>query len=166
MKYLFLDIDGVLNCHEPLDPEVMCGRIHQDKVNRLNRILRETGAFLVVTSAWRYLVHRGEMNAVGLEWLLRSHGIMQGRLLGIAKPDTMRADPNWDGKNWPLHNERGQQISDWLAVPGTNCESYVVLDDLDLGISDSGHSFIHVDGHEGLTDSQASEAIAILNRSE
>ena len=47
LKLLFLDIDGVLNEHELLHPEVMCGTFHRDKVERLNRVLRETGAKIV-----------------------------------------------------------------------------------------------------------------------
>ena len=165
MRLLFLDIDGVLNAHEPLCPEVMCGRFHQDKVTRLNNILRATDARIVLSSAWRYLVHRGEMNIAGMDWLLRSHGVMSGRLAGITRTDSMRDDPNFDGKHWPVHHERGRQIYDWLNTENpwiTEMKSYVVIDDLDLGISDFGHPFVRTEGTVGLTDFEVERAINIL----
>jgi hypothetical protein len=160
MRVLFLDIDGVLNIHEPLDPEVMCGRIHADKVLRLNRILRESGAMIVLSSAWRYFIHRNDMNLVGLDWLLRSHGIISERLVGVTDLDTMIY---FGDKMLPVENERGIQISKWLM--GKKIESYCVVDDLDLGISEAEHPFVHVDGTKGLTDEQSDQIIALLRQS-
>jgi hypothetical protein len=90
LKLLFLDIDGVLNAREELDPDVNCGTFHRDKVDRLNRVLRKTGAKIVVSSAWRYLINRAEMTIEGFDWLLRSHGVIAGRLHGITRKDTVR----------------------------------------------------------------------------
>ena len=170
-RFLFLDIDGVLNTHRR-NPEARCGEIHRDKVGRLNRVLRETGCRFVLSSAWRYLVHREEMNLAGLDWLLRSHGVMAGRLAGITRPDSMRANPNYDGTpaSWPQvpdDDERGLQIREWIVAEASKelvgpLPRWVVLDDLDLGISKAGHPFIHVDGRRGLQDLDADRAIAIL----
>lgn len=160
MNLLFLDIDGVLNQHEPLHPEVMCGNIHDDKVHRLNLILAETGAKIVLSSAWRYIVHRGEMNLAGMGWLLRSHGILD-RLVGITRPDTMMPAMFTGKEAWPVENERGQQIADYLAV--NPCSRYVVLDDLDLGISKAGHPFVHVNGAVGLWSNDVADAVAKLS---
>jgi hypothetical protein len=91
IKLLFLDIDGVLNAHES-DPDVLCGPIFRDKVRLLNRILRATDAKVVLSSAWRYIVHRGEATLQGMDWLLRSHGMLANRLIGVTRPDTMRVD--------------------------------------------------------------------------
>jgi hypothetical protein len=170
LKILFLDIDGVLNAHE-WDPDVLCGQIHRDKVQLLNGVLRATGARVVLSSAWRYIVHRGEANLAGMDWLLRSHGLLANRLVGVTRPDTMRADPNYTGepKSWPVHNERGQQIADWLAVMvgtvGVPHTGYAVVDDMDLGITAAGHPFVQTDGDCGLTPEDASRLIAILNAS-
>lgn len=169
---VFLDIDGVLNTHE-FDSEVMCGQIHKDKVERLNRILRATGANIVLSSAWRYLIHRGEMNLMGMEWLFRSHGILADRLIGITRPDTMvrevyRGDPG----TWPLCNERGKQISDWLiANPGWGSK-YVVIDDggkdrstgewTDLGIRSECHPVVFTVGCIGIMDDDVTDTIEIL----
>ena len=167
MKVIFLDIDGVLNGHE-FDREVMCGQIHPDKVARLNRILRATDAKVVLSSAWRYIVHRGEANLMGLEWLLRSHGVIADRLIDVTRPDTMVTRAVYTGvpSSWPATNERGQQIADWLAAhPGPiigPATRYVVIDDLDLGISEL-HPLVLTDGTIGLTDANAEDAIRLLS---
>lgn len=166
--FLFLDIDGVLNAHE-FDPAVMCGQIHPDKVARLNRVLRETGARIVLSSAWRYLVHRGEMNLMGFEWLLRSHGVLADRLVGVTRPDTLtRSVYRGEPGTWPVCDERGAQIADWIAG---FTEPYAVVDDgghredgtwTDLGITAAGHPAVITDGKVGLTDRDADALITLL----
>lgn len=168
-KFLFLDIDGVLNDHT-FNTEAMSSTLDRNKVELLNRILRLTGARIVLTSAWRYLVHRGEMNMAGLEWLLKSHGVMDGRLAGITRMDTIeRAVYRGDTTSWPATNERGAQISDWMIGdmpnPGGLMKAqikYAVVDDLDLGISDAGHPFVMTDGKMGMSLSNAHELIEML----
>jgi hypothetical protein len=162
-RLLFLDIDGVLNAHE-YDPDVLCGQIHRDKVQLLNGVLRATGARLVLSSAWRYIVHRGEANLAGMEWLLRSHGILAGRLAGITPPDTMiPADMGFDGKWWPAEMERGTQIAAFLARHGPH-DGYAVVDDMDLGITAAGHPFVQTDGLTGLTPDDAAKLVELLLR--
>lgn len=177
MKVLFLDIDGVLNAHE-FDPAVMCGQIHPDKVARLNRVLRATDARIVLSSAWRYLIHRGEMNLMGFEWLLRSHGVLADRLMGCTRRDTMeRGLYRGEAGTWPVCDERGGQITDWLRVnrlPGMGVPHvirYAVVDDgghrsdgtwTDLGIGAAGHPAVITDGKVGLTDADADRLIELL----
>jgi hypothetical protein len=162
VKILFLDIDGVLNSHPPLDPEVMCGTFDRDKVQRLNHVLRVTDARIVLSSAWRYLVHRFEMNLAGLDWLLRSHGVLAGRLLCVTRKDTMQRPPyGGDPAGWPIDDERGQQITEWLRKVG-RLDAYAVVDDLDLGIRAAGHPFVQTVGSVGLTDADAAKLVAML----
>jgi hypothetical protein len=165
MSILFLDVDGVLNDHA-FDPEVMCGLIYCEKVRLLNHILRETGANVVLSSAWRYIVYRGECNLMGMEWLFRSHGMLANRLIGITREDTVLIRGKFDGnQHWPADGERGQQIKDWLSEnrpPRPPQHTYVVIDDLDLGISACGHPFVQTDGKIGLTEADADKAIALL----
>jgi hypothetical protein len=160
---LFLDVDGVLNTHI-VDPDVMCGQLLSCKVALLNDVLRITNAKLVLSSAWRYLVHRQEMKLRGLEWLLRSHGVLADRLIGITRRDTMERGV-YDGKpgTWPVCNERGQQIADWLKMNHRNA-IYAVVDDLDLGISDAGHPFVQTDGTVGMTEEDAVKLMELLRR--
>lgn len=170
---LFLDIDGVLNAHQ-YDPEIACGQIYREKVEILNRILRVTDARIVLSSAWRYIVFREEANLMGMEWLFRSHGMLAGRLIGITRRDTMiRGTYDGTPKNWPLSNERGQQIIEWLEGHPTRV-AYCVLDDggtvdgtpdgewTDLGITAAGHPVVWTKSSVGLTEADADRAIAIL----
>lgn len=158
---LFLDIDGVLNSHD-FCPKAMCGPIHRDKVDHLNRILVATDAKVVLSSAWRYIAHRGEANLAGLDWLLRSHGLHAGRLIGFTREDTlMQRSPTWDGSTpWPVANERGEQILDWLRFHPAG--RIAVLDDLDLGITAVGLPLVQTNGSVGLTGSDADRVIELL----
>lgn len=168
MKILFLDLDGVLNTHE-WDPEIGCGQIHPDKVQRLNVILKKTGAMIVLSSAWRYLVIRGEMDLVGLGWLLRSHGILNNRLIGITRPDHLVKTYayNGDPTTWPVTNERGLQIHEYVDEmvfkKKIEVENFCVLDDLDLGISDHKLPFVQTNSDVGLQDGHVAQVIRILN---
>lgn len=175
MKILFLDIDGVLNTHD-FNAEAKCGPIHKAKVDLLNGVLRATDARIVLSSAWRYLSFRGEMNLMGLEWLLRSHGVIADRLVGVTREDTLLREP-WTGDTpWVHTNERGQQISDWLkenrnrntwnSGPRSQITQHAVVDDMDLGISEASHPFVHVDGVVGLTAANCVNLCELLLRSE
>lgn len=172
MKLIFLDIDGVLNAHEPLDADVLCATFHRDKVALLNGVLRATGAKIVLSSAWRYIVHRGEATLDGMDWLLRSHGVISGRLFGVTPIDTMMPwlkKGTFDGEpsHWPKENERGKQITDWLTADyAPPCSRHVVIDDLDLGISAAGHPFVQTDGKVGLTAADAEKVLKLLGNTE
>lgn len=164
MKIIFLDIDGVLNAHE-FDEEILCGQIHKDKVQLLNHVLRATDARIVLSSAWRYLIHREEMNLQGFEWLLRSHGVLANRLIGLTRKDTMRKVNTYSGipHEWPLANERGEQISDWLSyyAEDYNPTKYAAIDDIDLGIRPH-HPLVLTDGSVGMTQANAEELMGLL----
>lgn len=149
MKVVFLDIDGVLNGHEMNDhPHCKSYSINKKSVKHLNFILDETGAKIVVSSAWRYMVHGGAMTLQGFEYLLRTHYVAcAGRILDVTPRDEQIA-------------LRGEQIRAWLN--SHRVESYVVLDNLDLGITACGHPFVQTDGNEGLTRQQAIQAVKIL----
>ena len=82
--------------------------------------------------------------------------MIAGRLIDITRKDTMAIRGQYDGRaHWPMDNERGQQISDWLDGTVLGREPYAVLDDLDLGITANGHPFVKTDGSVGLTQQDA-----------
>lgn len=168
MRLIFLDIDGVLNGHDRhRHPNGYCG-IDPACVYRLNRIVAETGARLVISSAWRYLLGpRGGMSPVGFKSMLLTYGL--DRSVEI------------DGRT-PLDEvtpDRGPQIGRYLAAGGVSghLRSYVILDD---GSDEPPHPpatkpltesllehherarIVFTDGTVGLTDADADRAIAIL----
>ncbi len=157
---IFLDVDGVLNWHENC-PIAKCGRIVPHKILQLREVIIDTGAKVVITSAWRYLVHRGEMNLVGLNWLFRSHGMPANCIIGVTREDGMQRDVYDADKPWPITNERGQQIADWRK--DNNHEGrYVVVDDIDLGITEAGHPFVQTVSSIGLTTRHTAMIARIL----
>ena len=51
-KIIFLDIDGVLNS-ETYDKNRTAGAIDPECAKRLNRIIKETNADIVISSSWK-----------------------------------------------------------------------------------------------------------------
>lgn len=155
MNLIFLDIDGVLNHHEQswrdvpdYDPQIIprC-------VKAFNRIVRETEARIVLSSAWRNLIVQGHMTVYGFERLLCSHGV-RGHLISHTRSV---GDP-----------ERWQEIKAWLDAPdwsrvplqrGT-VDRYCILDDMPDAFG--GRPGVRTNGGIGLTDDDAEKAIAIL----
>jgi hypothetical protein len=53
MKVIFLDIDGVLNCKTTPNPRRFPYMVDKRLLARLKRLLRRTGAKVVLSSSWR-----------------------------------------------------------------------------------------------------------------
>jgi len=168
MRLIFLDIDGVLNGHDKhRHPNGYCG-IDPQCVYRLNRIVAETGAHLVITSAWRYLLNSA-MSMTGFGSMLLTYGLDRSvHIQGRTCADEVIPD-------------RGPQIAAYLIEAKAGCmdrvESYVILDD---GSDEPPHPpatkpltesllmyhdpsrIVFTDGKIGLTDAAADRAIQIL----
>lgn len=154
---LFLDIDGVLNdhtWHQPADSYTF------DKpcVERLNRIIKETNCQVVISSAWRYMVHRKAMTLTGFSLMMRTHGVTKDiELIGIThmdEPSQRLIQPA---------TTRGMQIKNWMDEFGVG-RSYCVVDDLDLDITKfHADRFIQINGDIGMTDEDADKIIEILS---
>lgn len=115
---IFLDIDGVLNGHD-YNPVSQSNPIWPEKIMLLNHILQKTGAKIVICSAWRYMVHGGAITLTGFEYLLRTHGLMAGRIIGATCSD--ESD----------HQTRGRQIADFRHRYIPSRARCVVIDDGD-----------------------------------
>lgn len=144
---IFLDIDGVLNGHA-FDAAAMSCSFEPQCVMLFNRLLADADAEVVISSSWRYMITGGAMTLRGFEYLLRTHHLaVSGRLVGHTVRD--EAVPT-----------RGGQISEWLSRDPR--DRYVVLDDLDLGITAAGHPLVLTDGSVGLTEADYAAALAVL----
>ena len=125
---------------------------------QLNRVIAATDCKLVISSAWRYLVHNKHMTLTGLENLLLTHGVnCHERVIGITRMDRNLSDKH----------ERGKQIHDYLnnleaSVCGPSDRYAVVDDDGEIGIPEAGHPFVQTDGKVGLTASDADRLIELL----
>ena len=175
MKIIFLDIDGVLNRHTWNDEAKSCF-MEPECIKNFNKILNETNAKVVLSSAWRYLLLWEEgpetmsidngpaMTIKGFEYLMRTHGVsFKFNLIGYTRSDE---EFGWSPQN-NIHI-RGKQIYDWLdCFLRNNNENvdYIIIDDNDFDIPSRfpANRFIKTNPHIGLTESNANRAIEILN---
>jgi hypothetical protein len=149
MKILFLDIDGVLN-DNTFNAAAESSTLDPAAVARLNQVLRTTGAKLVLSSSWRYLILDRAMTLQGFEYLLRTHGLDKGCLIGLTGPDE-------EGPG------RAAQIQRWLADNG-RITDWAVLDDAALDLGEVRWRHVRPDRGAGLSDADAAQLIAILTR--
>lgn len=164
-KYLFLDIDGVLNHDDWFKSDSY--RNHQSNwkvsmfdpkcVERVNRILEETNAKLVVSSSWRDMVDLPEIFA------------------GIGLPNKFDVTPYCDvifnlnpirdifSDDEDVRYWRGSEIKWWLDHNAEEEYTYCILDDdCDMLEEQLGY-FVCTSNPHGLTDELTKKAINILN---
>ena len=171
-KLLFLDIDGVLNDHEYSSEAESC-LIKPECVKAFNRVIRDTGAEVVLSSAWRYMILNKAMTLSGFHYMLRTHGVTKDlKIIGTLPYDKTQKDDGF---------ARGRAILEWLRDNTDYCyfdrfEKYddqdrrqvvkwAAIDDLDLGIAAdlATESVVMTDGRVGMTEKDADQLIRILN---
>lgn len=154
-KIIFLDFDGVLDDDEFLSKNGYSGwykRIH-DKVkgkdfsprciSQLNRIVKQTGAGVVIISSWRINHTTKELHD-----LLKDNGF-KGRVIG--KTDTIG-----------IRQEEVSQYLFKLEDPLPKSE-YVIIDDEDFyNDEDFSDRFIQVEYPYCLNEEKADKAIKLL----
>jgi Swiss Army Knife RNA repair-like protein len=156
-KIIFLDFDGVLNTHEQnqanLSSHARPYSLDRSMVERVNRIIIHTNSFVVVTSAWRGMVHFCEMSLAGFERMMLTHGFIVDRLIGITGVDIA------DGTAGTLFIEnRGKLIRDWMEKFHTP-KVHLTIDHSNVDIFPR----LQINCHTGITNADADKAIAILN---
>ena len=110
MKVIFLDIDGVLNCSRTPNPRGFPYVVDKKLLARLKRLLKKTGAKVVLSSSWR-------VDPVGL---------LAARHFGVPFMDVCPDMPT---------KRRSEEIRLWLARHPTVMR-YAVIDDEDDGLDD------------------------------
>ncbi|HEY0708182.1 MAG TPA: HAD domain-containing protein [Polyangia bacterium] len=150
MKIIFLDIDGVLN-DRSRDPAAESSSFDRAAVARLNRVLATTGAKLVLSSSWRYVILDGTMTLGGFDFLLRTHGMAQESLIGVTCEDEVVPG-------------RAAQIRRWLDQHGP-CGVWAAVDDHDLALGEDAWRQVRTQWELGLTDADADRLIEILGGS-
>lgn len=142
-KYIFLDVDGVLNCQ---DTYIKYGRAKHESlldlamVNRLVGIVEATEAKIVISSSWR-------LSSRSMDDLLSCFYKFGLRIYGIT-PDNF--------------SNRGQQIEEWLLAhhKGETVRLIILDDDI---IEDNMQSYqIKTKWVIGLQDGHMKEAIHAL----
>lgn len=137
MKLIFLDVDGVLNHSEtPGFVYNTMGPVDKRCLTELNRILKETGAGIVLSSMHRTVPSKIEA--------LKQHG--------LEFVDLTANDGNY----------RHTQIRNWIAA-NPRCKRWAVLDDLDTADLKDGSFFKTELYGGGLTPEIAQRVINYLN---
>lgn len=141
MRVVFLDVDGVLNASRPVGKNqelILRNWAHPHMVGHVNRIAREGGAVVVVSSTWRL---GRELDALREDF----RGVGLTAEIAGATPS---GPCGWHHGYRCEDGHRGGEIARWLASnPGV--ESYVILDDS----SDMGplrHRLVHIPWYRGL----------------
>lgn len=145
MRILFLDIDGVLN-----DPEFLLASLNDGtweenvdrrRVARVNRIVDETGARIVVCSDWRHLLPLRRLQEVLADRGLKSR--IFGRTPAIRDAD------------------RGLECAAWIGCFKQQVTSFAVVDDR-WDFRPIRHRHVRTSAQLGLTQSDAERAIRLL----
>ncbi len=151
---IFLDFDGVLNSvknyrrlrEQGLPTNDEYGTLFDGEcVEALRSITDATGAKIVVTSSWRYIL---DMEQIRQMWKARN---LPGIVRGIT-PTNLIIDPFEEGK-------RGIEINKWLSMHECN---YVILDDDDDFLPYQRPHLVRTDPETGLTSESALTAIESL----
>jgi hypothetical protein len=141
-KYLFLDIDGVLNSFDDYN---MTGKeflknlknisfVTSDKqMSLLNKIVEEYNPTIILSSYWRTRYSLKELNNI-----FRENGFV-GKISGVTS------------KEGEEHKDRWKQIK--LYIEENKVKDYIILDDEDITRTDEKiNNFIRTDSYEGLTE--------------
>ena len=156
MKIIFLDFDGVLNSQQFLHSHQ--GGFGMTQVDpraaaRLEKLVKATGAKIVVSSSWRHIYSVEEIQEI---------------LKKVGAPAAARAvidrTPVGEGN-------RGQEIQDWLDLDSErrvvnpahqDVQAYVILDDNNEMTPEQQPHMVQTNGQVGLTDQNVMDAISIL----
>ena len=110
MKYIFLDIDGVLNCGTGV-----YSFLHKDKVKMLSEIVKTTGAKIVLVSSWKDEWFKEEKSLNG------AHAKVIDKIFAEFGIEVF--DKTEDNNSW----KRGKGIDDYLKKHPA--EKWIILDD-------------------------------------
>ena len=143
-KFIFLDIDGVLNTANYQSWRQFWGKGIWDcdghlfapsAVRNLERLIRYTGAKIVLSSSWRL----DGLDVMRRMWKERK---MPGEIYDITSYVNARDYPKYT---------RGIEINTWLEKNGYLGCSYVILDDIDDFLPEQYNNVVLTNYKRGLT---------------
>jgi hypothetical protein len=142
MKYIFLDIDGVLNA--PGDKNLIEGIIDYSKLELLKELISKTNSKVIIISSRRIYKEDRDL-------LLRALDDVYNDLSFISFKMN--------------YKYRKDEINYFLS--NNPYEAYVILDDIDSNYTKDNimiNHFIHINGINGLTIDDYNKAFEILNK--
>lgn len=119
-KYIFLDVDGVLNSEHTLDDRstfnasIICDQY----LENLRKIVEETDAKLVLSSSWRVYFDKNIDNPINIFGITLLHALSKHNLKLHAATPFVKGE---------FSNERGLEIKTYIEQ--NKITDYVVIDD-------------------------------------
>ena len=168
MKYLFLDIDGVLNTGKYQECLIRDGLPFTDDdgalfdpnaIDNLRYIIEKTSAKIVLTSTWRM----DGIDAMREMWKRRK---MPSYVYSIT-PHSITRFANIDTKDeWSKHSigSRGMEVNEWLHRNSNDTNAYAILDDESDYLLHQAKHLVITDSYRGITKEIASKVIELLTR--
>mgnify|MGYP003246419369 CR=1 FL=1 len=145
-KYLFLDVDGVLNSDEWYHEEWNKDHVYPQGdfdpkcVDIINDIVSKTDCKVIVSSSWRADSNlQSVFDKAGLKFQIYS--------------------------TTPFRDHRGKEIQEWLDSQ-TEPYVYAILDDDREMLSCQNKFLVRTNGNVGITNEDANRVINILNRND
>ena len=176
MKVIFLDFDGVLNSqswYKRRVDEVGLKDVHTnypnyeidpETVKRLNFIISETGAKVVVSSTWRlgrtvedlhnilkFAGFSGEIIDVTSHMRIKDYSVPRG-----CEIDKWLEDKDFRRVDWSVEKLRAK-------VEKAQVKNYVILDDDSDMLYNQREHFVQTSWMTGITDDDAKKCVEILN---
>lgn len=171
-RYLFLDLDGVLNTWQYSNYLLKNGLSEFDEngslfdpetIKNLQLIIDSTHALIVLSSTWRFDGYQ----AMKKMWSERN---LPGEIIGITPHLTTAKFEDVDTSEfWQKHpiGSRGIEIDEWLRL-NTNQKlepfTYAILDDEDDFLLHQIEHVVLTDPMKGITKEVANKVIAILKQ--
>lgn len=155
-KYIFLDVDGVLNNSKTEDRVGVFLGLNDVLVKRLKKIVDATGAEIYLISTWKECWYKDndkkkyqDAFANRLDLVFYNHGLKI-------------TDKLEDEDINPV--ARGRLVKEFLKT--ANADSFVILDDyeFDYYYENLGDNLVQTNGRYGLTEKDVKKAIEILNK--
>lgn len=152
-KYIFLDFDGVINNYKYIMDYIdtfkqpsektyyITEHIDPENVQKVNRIIKQTGAKVVLSTAWRKA-----FNLDRLREILEYRGFV-GEIIG---------------ETLILHKDRYLEIQSYLDLNNINSEDIVIIDDMP-DMANLNHRFVKTSFDTGILDEHVNQAIKLLN---
>tara|TARA_R110000822_G_scaffold8487_5_gene33317 strand:- start:459 stop:884 length:426 start_codon:yes stop_codon:yes gene_type:complete len=140
MKVLFLDIDGVLNRYDMFEGKGSREIISDEMVARINRVVKETGCSVVISSSWRLSMPLSELSL-----LLGEHGFLSETIIDRT----------------PHIDRRDNEILVWLR-DHKDVTKFAVVDDEASDLTDVKDQLVQTSFDTGILDEHVDQLIEML----
>lgn len=163
-KYIFLDLDGVLNTENHIKILRENGKRTTDQfgylfdpiaVKNLGIIIDNTHAEIVISSSWRFagLVAMCEL------WEVRK---LPGKMIDITPMDWFDVETVEVELDFNPVGGRGKEIQQWLSKYATPFDKYVIIDDCNDMLPSQQPYFVETNPIVGITQHDVLRSIEIL----